>query len=144
MICSYPIYYMSIIFHNYYVVPLGIANKYFRRKIEPWLQGAKGFIKNRQTSHSFSKIPTFQNFSWCGLPIYPFEHSFLTTRGYCMNHRGPGFLAPPHPLPRLVCQQVVSLSQSSCVSPVELSAGRSGEGMGEELNHTTTSKSGPL
>jgi hypothetical protein len=33
-------------------------------------------------------------------------------------------------------QQVVSLSQSSCVSPVELTDGRGGEGVGEEPNHS--------
>ncbi len=55
------------------------------------------------------------------------------TRKYWMNYRLPGFLAvvwfgsSPHPVP-LFHQQVVSLSQSSCVSPVELTDGR-GRGM---------------
>ncbi len=40
----------------------------------------------------------------------------------------------PHPLP-LSSQQVVSLAQSSCVLPVELT---------EELNHITARKPGPL
>ncbi len=51
-----------------------------------------------------------------------------------MIHRGPGFLAviwfssSPHlPPPR---QQVVSLTRSSCVSPVELTEGRGGRGWG--------------
>ena len=39
------------------------------------------------------------------------------------------------------CQQVVSLPQSSCVSPASL---LTGEGLGEELNHTTARKPGPL
>jgi hypothetical protein len=47
----------------------------------------------------------------------------------------------PSPLSR---QQVVSLSQSSCVSPVELTDGRVWEGAGEEPNHTRTRKPGPL
>jgi hypothetical protein len=48
-----------------------------------------------------------------------------------MIYRGPGFLA-------------VSLSQSSCVSPVELTDGRGGEEEDEEANHTTARKPGPL
>jgi hypothetical protein len=43
----------------------------------------------------------------------------------------------PDPLSR---QQVVSLSQSSIVSPVELSDGRGGEGVGEEQNYTKGEK----
>ncbi len=39
------------------------------------------------------------------------------------------------PLPSPSCQQVISLS--SCVSPVELTDGRVGKGVVEELNHTT-------
>jgi hypothetical protein len=39
-------------------------------------------------------------------------------------------LAPPTPLPPLFRQQVVSLSQSSCVSSVELTDGRGGLGGG--------------
>ncbi len=49
-------------------------------------------------------------------------------------------LAPP-PLSR---QKVVSLAQSSCVSPVEMNDGRREEGVGEEPNHTTVRKPGPL
>ncbi len=56
-----------------------------------------------------------------------------------MIYRVPGFLAvvtsSPHPIP-LSRQQVVSLSQSSCVLPVELTDGRGWEGVGEEPNHT--------
>ncbi len=51
---------------------------------------------------------------------------------------------PPLPLSR---EQDVSLSQSSCVSPIELTDGarRAGEGMGEEEPyHTTAGKPGPL
>jgi len=44
--------------------------------------------------------------------------------------------SPPHP------QEVASLSQSSCVSPIELTEGR--KRVGEEPNHTTTRKPGPL
>jgi hypothetical protein len=49
--------------------------------------------------------------------------------------------APPAPLPPLCCQQVVSLSQSSCVSPVELTGGG---GLGEEPNRTAARKPGLL
>ncbi len=46
-------------------------------------------------------------------------------------------LAPPQPPSTLSLQQAVSLSQSSCVSSVELTDGRGGgRGMGEEPNHT--------
>ncbi len=67
-------------------------------------------------------------------------------RDYCMIYRGSAFLcmnrllANPLPLSR---QQDVSLSQSSCVSPLELTGGRGGGG-GEEPNHTTVRKPGPL
>ncbi len=47
----------------------------------------------------------------------------------------------PHPLSR---QQVVSHSQSSRVSPVELANGIGGKGVGEEPNHTKAGKPGPL
>ncbi len=53
-----------------------------------------------------------------------------------MIYRGPGS-----------SEQVVSLSKSSCVSPVKLTAGREREGdkgVGEEANHMTASKPGPL
>jgi hypothetical protein len=43
----------------------------------------------------------------------------------------------PHPLS---CEQVVSLSQSSCVSPVELTDRRGGK----DPNHTTARKPAPL
>jgi hypothetical protein len=49
-----------------------------------------------------------------------------------------------HPLSR---QQVVSLAQSSCVSPVKLTdvtRGGGGEKGAEETNHTTARKSDPL
>ncbi len=46
-------------------------------------------------------------------------------------------LGPPPPPCR---QQVISHSQSSCVSPVELTDGRGGGGVREELNHATTRK----
>ncbi len=63
-----------------------------------------------------------------------------------MTFSGPGFSRSyglafrPTPLSR---QQVVSLPQSSCVSPVEQPDGKK-EGMGEEPNHTTARKPGPL
>ncbi len=52
-------------------------------------------------------------------------------REYWMIYRGPGFLAvvwfiPPPPFR----QQIACLSQSSCVSPVELTTGRGGGGGG--------------
>jgi hypothetical protein len=70
-----------------------------------------------------------------------------TNKEYWMIYRGPGFLAvvwfgssTMHPLSR---QKFVSLSQSSCVSPVELTDGRGGlEGVGEEPNYKK--KSNPL
>jgi hypothetical protein len=51
-----------------------------------------------------------------------------------------------HPLKLLSRQQVVSLSQSSCVStPVGFTDGREmRDGEGEEPNHTTARKPGPL
>jgi hypothetical protein len=68
-----------------------------------------------------------------------------------MIYRGPCVFAGrmnrllAHPLNLLSRQQVVSLSQSSCVStPVELTDGRGGEGVGEEQNHTIARKPGPL
>ncbi len=50
------------------------------------------------------------------------------------------FVFPPSNLSR---QQFISLSQSSCMSPVDLTDGRSGGGDGRETNHTTTRKPGP-
>ena len=52
---------------------------------------------------------------------------------------------PPSPSPHSH-HQVVSLSQSSCESPVELSVstGIREEGVGEEPNNTTAIKPGPL
>jgi hypothetical protein len=67
---------------------------------------------------------------------------FWSNREYLLSYRGTGFLAvvwfssfllPPPPLSR---QQVVSLSQSSCVSPVELTH----RGGGEESNPRTARK----
>ncbi len=62
--------------------------------------------------------------------------SMLRTREYLMIYRGPGFLAVVHIIRLLAMhpsfppslQQVVSLSQSSCVSPVELTGGKGGRG----------------
>jgi hypothetical protein len=45
--------------------------------------------------------------------------------------------APRPSPPTLSCQQVASLAQSSCVSPVELTDGRGGR---EEPNRTTANK----
>jgi hypothetical protein len=47
-----------------------------------------------------------------------------------------------HPLHTL--SRLVSLSQSSCVLPVELTEGRGGEVVGEEPDHTMTRSPGPL
>jgi hypothetical protein len=54
-------------------------------------------------------------------------------------------LAPP-PTPAVSRQQVVSLSKTSYVhvSQVEPTDGRGREGVGEEPNHTTSRKPGPL
>jgi hypothetical protein len=51
-----------------------------------------------------------------------------------------------HHLPSLSRQQIVSLSQSSCVSLVELKLTGEGreEGIGEQPNHMTVRKPGPL
>jgi hypothetical protein len=50
-------------------------------------------------------------------------------------------LLPIPPLPPLSRQQIVSLSQSSRVFPVELTDGREGEErVGEEPSHTTARK----
>jgi hypothetical protein len=49
-----------------------------------------------------------------------------------------------HPFPLLSHQQFVSLSQSSCVSLVAVIDGSGGKGVGEEPNHTTARKPGPL
>ncbi len=60
------------------------------------------------------------------------------SREYLMIYRGPGFLAvvrfgssptPSHPL---FPQPLVSLSQSSCLSPVDLTDGRGGRGWASE------------
>jgi hypothetical protein len=67
---------------------------------------------------------------------------------YITYYRVPGFFAvvwfdsfPSHP----PGQQVVSLSRSSCVSPVELILTREcGEGRGKEPNYTTVRKPGPI
>ncbi len=64
-----------------------------------------------------------------------------------MIYRGPGFLADvwfffPHPV-ALFCQQVVSLSQFSCVSLVKLTI-RRGEGVEKDINRTVSRKPGPL
>jgi hypothetical protein len=48
------------------------------------------------------------------------------------------------PVPLLSSHQVVSLPQSSCASPVELTDGGGGKGVGEETNHTTARLPGPL
>jgi hypothetical protein len=65
-----------------------------------------------------------------------------------MIYREPGFsplydLAPPPPLP-LSHKQVVSLSQFSYVSLVELILMEEGVGGGKESNHTTARNLGPL
>jgi hypothetical protein len=66
-----------------------------------------------------------------------------------MTSRPPSFLAVPcfgfTPVPlRLFRQQIVSLSQSYCVSQVQkLTDERGGEGAGVEPNHTTARKLGP-
>ncbi len=54
-----------------------------------------------------------------------------------------GHGSPAPPLPTLSRQQIVSLSQPSCVSPVELTVRRRGDGVGEEPNHTITRQRQP-
>jgi hypothetical protein len=49
-----------------------------------------------------------------------------------------------HPFAPLSRQPLVSLSQSSCVSPIELTDGSgTGKGVDEEPNHATARKPGP-
>jgi hypothetical protein len=56
---------------------------------------------------------------------------FLETQAFLRS-----YVPAPRPLSSpLSRQQVVSLSQASCVSPVELTDGRGGEGVGDEPNH---------
>ncbi len=80
-------------------------------------------------------------------PLIGFAHKV-----HSMIYRGPGFLAVvsfwsqstyifrvPH-----VCQKVFSLSQSSCVAPVNLADGwGGGDRVGEEPNYTTVRKPSP-
>jgi hypothetical protein len=64
-----------------------------------------------------------------------------------MIYRGPSVLAPQHPPPTLPLfrQLIVPLSQSSCVSPVQLTDGREGvEEAGVVPNLTTARMLGPL
>ncbi len=80
--------------------------------------------------------------------VYTVVHPTHVPREYWIIYRWPGFLAivwfGSSPTP-LSSQQVVSLSQSSCVSPVEIKCRRGGGGgAGEEPNHTTAKKPGPL
>ncbi len=81
------------------------------------------------------------------LTVFLGFYFMVETREYWMVYRGPGFLAvawfgsSPAPSP-LFRQQVVSLSHSSCVSPVDITYG--GDGVGEEPNHTIARKPGPL
>ena len=71
--------------------------------------------------------------------------TYQTESIFCI-YRVPGF--PPvvwfgtPPLPSR--QHVVSLSQTSCVSPVELTDGMGGGGGRKEPNHMTARKPGPL
>jgi hypothetical protein len=56
-------------------------------------------------------------------------------REYSVIYRGQDFLrlndlTPRPPSPSLSCQQVVSLSEYSCVSPVEIIDGEEGGGRG--------------
>jgi hypothetical protein len=61
-----------------------------------------------------------------------------------MIYRGPDFLAVVRII-RLLAHHLLSLSQSARVSPVELLlTGEEWEGVGEEPNHTTARKPGPL
>jgi hypothetical protein len=86
---------------------------------------------------------------------------FLTNVGSCsysqlpsrcrqkkIIYRGLAFLrsydsAPRPPPSTLSLVSDLSLSQSSCVSPVELADGRAGGGVGLEPNHMTARKPGP-
>jgi hypothetical protein len=76
------------------------------------------------------------------------ENYRVSIRGFWMIYRGQGFHAflwfgsSPPPTP-LSCQQIVSLSLSSCVSPVELTGRWGRGGMEEEPNPTTVRKPGP-
>ncbi len=54
------------------------------------------------------------------------------------------YSAPRPPPSSLFRWKLVSLSHSACMSPGQLTEGRGGQGEGEEPNHTTTRKLGPL
>jgi hypothetical protein len=55
----------------------------------------------------------------------------------------PTFGSSPTPIP-LSLHQVISLSESSCMSPFELTDRKGGRRAGEEPNQTTARKPGPL
>jgi hypothetical protein len=64
-------------------------------------------------------------------------------REYCTIYRGPDFLAvlrfgsTPTPFPISPDNKLSSILQSPCVSPVELTDRRGGEGVGVESKYTT-------
>ncbi len=97
------------------------------------------FFQSNPQSYLFSSF--FFCSSFCLDFPYPHTNSLLY-REYWIIYRGPSFLAvvwfgsSPIPYTPLFRQQVVSLSQSSCMSPGEDTKG-SGGGVGEEPNHTT-------
>jgi hypothetical protein len=78
----------------------------------------------------------------------PIHHTVYGTKNTEMLYRDQFFCSricsSPTPSPPLSSQEVVSLSQSSCVSPIELTDGRRGGGGSKEPNHTAARKSGPL
>jgi hypothetical protein len=113
---------------------LGLEYKVKEERIEPW--NKKGRIeeellkkeKNRREQdvederrkdyRKYGEKAESKQVWWWGWG----KACSLVLRQYQMIYRGPGFLAvvrfgsSPPPLPSLVSQQIVSLSQSSCVS----------------------------
>ncbi len=93
------------------------------------------FTHTQQHSHFSSFFQLAHTLTFWGRLAFVYT-TFTVTREYWRIHRVPGFLAVvwfgsfqiPSPLSR---EQVFSLSQSSCVSPVELSDTRRGGGGGE-------------
>jgi hypothetical protein len=65
---------------------------------------------------------------------------FIEDQAFSPSHE----LSPTPPYTPFSRDQVVSLSQSSYGSPIELTDMSGGELVGEEQSHTTTRKPGPL
>jgi hypothetical protein len=91
-----------------------------------------------------SKLPLFPSlldFTFTELQKSESIKLFIELQAFSLSRD----LAPPPPPPPFTSrQQVVSLSQSSCVSPVGITVGIGREGVGEESIYMTARKTGPL